>query len=208
MIARALCRAGRELHALGLLAGRAGNLSVRLPGGAGLLVTPRGRHKGRLRTRDLVRVDLSDPERSSVDRATSELLVHLEAYRAEKQVGAVVHVHGPALTAAGLREIDLSDRLPELGKAVGGTALVPFAPSGSEELARAVGRSIRSGAHLLLLQRHGAVALAAGLEEALHRVELAELSAYAILLAESTGMELNLERVLTLHRRNAERATR
>lgn len=203
--ARALCQAGRELHRLRLVAGRAGNLSVRLRDGS-LLITPRGSHKGRLRPERLVRLEPGKPTASAVGRASTELPFHRAAYEADPTVGAVIHVHAPALTAAGLRDLDLAAQLPEVAEAVGGTALVPFEPSASEALARAVARAVSEGAAVLLLRRHGAVVVGPDLREAMYRAELAELSAFGLLLAEATALETDLDHLVALHRSVASRA--
>ena len=73
--------------------------------------------------------------------------------------------------------------MPELEETLGSLALVPFHRSGGEQLATAVGEAIGGGAKLVLLERHGVVALGDSLEEAADRTELAELGARAILLA-------------------------
>lgn len=198
---RALCRAGRRLRESGLVAGRAGNLSVRV-GPDRLLVTPSGAALGRLEPSAPVEVSLAaDPGDPTPADATSELPLHRAVHRARDGARAVVHSHPPALTAAGLRGIDPEGALPELGKALGGLAAVAFAPSGSERLARAAAGAAGAGASVLLLRRHGVVALGATLAEAVDRTELAELSAYAVLLARSAGVELDLGRVAELHRR-------
>lgn len=201
----ALCRVGAELHRGGLLAGRAGNLSVRIAEGA-IVVTPAGGHKGHLEPDGLVRLSLEDPEAGGDGAATSELPVHLAAYRARPDVGAVVHTHAPALTALGVRGLDPGEALPEIGDALGGIALVEFEESGSEALGRAVGRALADGPCLLLLRRHGTVAVAPTPEEARDRTELAELSAYTVLLARHGGEAVDPERVERLRREVASRA--
>lgn len=182
----ALCAAGRALHRQGLLAGTAGNLSVRLDARR-VLLTPRGMRKDRMDPRDLVALDLASPGPDDLARATTEWPVHRAAYEASDLVRAVVHTHGPALTAAGLRGLSLTDALPELEAATGPVAMVESAPSGSEELGLAVGRAVAEGASVLLLRKHGAVTVGATLDAALDRMELAELSAHAVLLAASAG---------------------
>lgn len=199
---RDLVRAGRRLHEDGLVGGRAGNLSARLPDGR-ILVTPTGAHKGRLGTRDLLVLDLDEPDAAARARATSELPMHRNAYRAAEEIGAVVHSHAPALTAVGLRDLEIGERLPEIQEAVGRLLRVPFLPGGSAELGRAVGRAVARGGRLLLLERHGALAVGRTVSGALDRTELGELAAYAVLLAEGAGLELDLEPVLRLHRKRA-----
>lgn len=215
---RRLVAVARDLHRSALVGGPAGNLSVRLDAGR-LLVTPSGVNKGHLAADDLVLVELEAGEpagrvadsgtrregRRSVRRATSELPFHRAVYRARPDVSAVVHTHAPALTAAGLRKIDICAPFPEIRKALGSVRRVPFLPSGSRELARAVAEAA-TGADVLVLVRHGVVALGATPEEARDRTELAELTAWAAILARDAGIGIDLGRVAALHRRLAARS--
>ncbi|NIA25566.1 MAG: hypothetical protein GWP04_08340 [Gammaproteobacteria bacterium] len=175
-----ICRIGKSMHDTGLIAGRAGNLSARI--GDTILITPRGARKDTLHPTDLVAIRLDSDETPA--RASTELPLHRSAYLASPDVGAVLHAHAPALIAAGLRGLDLTARLPEVTEAVGSFATVDFAPSGSEELGRAVGAAVADGATIVLLYGHGAVAIGSDIDEAYDRLELAELAAYAVVLAQ------------------------
>jgi len=175
-----ICRIGKSMHDAGLIAGRAGNLSARI--GDTVLISPRGTRKDTLHPTDLVAIRLDSDETSP--RASTELPLHRSAYLASPDVGAVLHAHAPALIAAGLRGLDITARLPELIEAVGPIVTVDFAPSGSEELGRTVGAAVADGAAIVLLYGHGAVAVGSDLEEAFDRLELAELAAHALLMAQ------------------------
>ena len=185
-----LCRVGVRLHEAGLVAGRSGNLSARLSPDR-ILVSPRGVRKDALRPADLVVVDLrasDDPARAPApdagrNRASTELPAHLACYRADPALGAVLHAHAPALIAAGLRGLDIGATLPEVEESTGPIVTVPFAPSGSAELADGVGKAAAAGASVMLLARHGVMATGPEPEAAFDRLELAELSARACLLA-------------------------
>lgn len=183
----ALCRTGRRLYRSGLVGGTAGNFSLRMRTGGGdrLLVTPRSAHKGRLSPEELVLLPLADPPEDAVSRATSELPLHRAVAAAAPAVAAVLHTHAPCLTALGLREMTMDEDLPEVEEAVGPVRTLPFAPSGSRELGAAAATAVREGAAVLVLRRHGAVAVGRDLEEAENRMELAELSARTVLLARS-----------------------
>jgi len=180
-----LCEVGRTLHAAGLIAGTAGNLSCRLSDDH-VLVTPAGRRKDQLDPSDLVVMELGGHEPGGMIPTfpTSEWPMHRGCYLTGlARVGAVVHAHAPALTAAGLRGIDPSRHLPELTKAVGGFASVPFLPSGSEALGEAVAEAVAEGASVILLHRHGVTTVGCTPAEAFDRMELAELAARAVLWA-------------------------
>lgn len=200
-IAEALCRAGRELAGLGLIAGPAGNLSARV-GPDRLLITPRGAHKGRLDPADLVSVPLDESVDARLDsEASTELPFHRACYAADAGVGAVVHTHAPALVAGGLRGLDLAGELPEIELAVGRIEALPFAASGSAELGEAVGGAVGRGALMVLLERHGVVTVGHDVDEAVQRTELAELAAYTVLLgsAQMEGLDLWRAQALRTH---------
>lgn len=177
-----LCYHGRRLWEQGFIAGRCGNLSARAHAQDAILITPRGTNKGRLSISDIQRASLlAAPADSS--RISVEFPMHRSCYLADVRVGAVIHTHAPYLTALGIRGGSLGDVLPEAAVALGGVARVSFAPSGSETLAERVGAAVADGARMLLLERHGALAVGRDLADAHDRMEFAELSAKAVMLA-------------------------
>ncbi len=196
-LAEDLCRAGRQLHAQGLIAGLAGNISVRLDGDL-LLITPRGTNKSRLRPEDVVTLALEGHHGSEVSQASTEFPFHQACYLASDEVRAVVHTHAPALTAVGVRGLDITSTLPELKLAVGSVVLLDFAPSGSEQLGRATGDAVAEGAGVILLKNHGAVSVGGDLNDAVNRMELAELAAYTVLLSQDQVGDLDLGRIIKL----------
>ncbi len=196
-LAEELCDAGRRLHEHGLIAGLAGNLSVRLDEGR-LLVTPSGTNKGQLRPQDMVTLPLDGHDYGEATQASTELPFHRACYLASDEVGAVVHTHAPALTAVGIRGLDIISTLPELELAVGSIVLLDFAPSGSEQLGRATGDAVAEGAGVILLKNHGTVSVGGDLDDAVNRMELAELAAYTVLLSQDQVDDLDLARIIKL----------
>ena len=184
----AIVAAGRRLGARGLISAGEGNLSIRL--GDDLLITPSGRRKDELATRDLVVVPIRPPERGASGAGaagpSSDLAIHRAVYRARADVTAIVHAHLPAamaLTLAG--EVPDPAVLPETALLLPRVPHVPFAAAGSEELAAAIAAALVEPpeplAPVALLERHGAVAVgvgddaAAAIEQAVDRLELLEV---------------------------------
>jgi len=197
-LALSLAQAGVRLHQTGLLGGLAGNLSVRIDAET-MLITPRGAHKGHLEAEDMVVLSLdAGPDEAAA--ASTEYPFHRESYRARAAVGGVVHTHAPALIAAGIRDLDIAGTLPEVSLATGDIVTLPLLESGSEALGTAVGEAVERGAGVILLRRHGAIAVGADLAEAVNRMELAELAAYAALMAEDGGAAADQGRVALLDR--------
>jgi L-fuculose-phosphate aldolase len=179
----AILAGGRRLGARGLISAGEGNLSVRLDGER-VALTPAGRRKDALAADDIVvvRVGHDEPGARSASGLgpSSDLAIHLAAYRARDDIGAVAHAHLPAsmaLTLAG--EVPDPGALPETAALLPRLPFVPYAPMGSEELAGRIAAALTEGpeplASAVLLERHGAVAIGPDLDTAVDRLELVEV---------------------------------
>jgi L-fuculose-phosphate aldolase len=192
-LAHDLMRAGRVLERRGMIVASEGDLSARITPDR-ILITRRGRRKGDLTTRDFVDLALDEPLDSQGRAAAStEHRTHLAAYAARPDIEALVHAHPPGLSAFAVRgEAPNVRALDEARDAIHALAVVPYAPSGTETLAKAVAAAL-SGAEgappcdVLILRSHGALAVGGSVEEALARLELAEHLAMTLLLAERRG---------------------
>jgi len=179
----ALILAGRRLGARGLISAGEGNLSIRLDESR-LLVTPSGRRKDELGADDLVVVRLDHPTGETRSRSgfgpTSDLAIHLAVYAARPDIGAVAHAHLPAsmaLTLAG--EIPDPTALPETAHFLPRLPYLTQGAMGSLELADRIAAALAEPPEPLpgavLLERHGAVSVAATVEVAVDRLELVEV---------------------------------
>ncbi|MFN2572392.1 MAG: class II aldolase/adducin family protein [Gemmatimonadales bacterium] len=182
-VARRMALCCQQLAARGLIAGRDGNLSVRL-GPQRVLVTPSGHIKALVTMADMVEVDLEGkPRRRSSRKPTSELDLHLRILGQRPDVHAVVHAHPPTATgfAVAGKEIP-GNLLPELDFIVGAVPLVPYGRAGTPELGDRVVPFLK-GNNALLLAKHGAVTMGGSLDEAWIRMETLEHSARIIVAA-------------------------
>jgi L-fuculose-phosphate aldolase len=176
----------RRLHARDLIGAGEGNVSCRL-GQDRFLVTPSGTNKAYLRPADLVVVSASGERVRGRGRPSTELRMHLAAYRMRPEVKAIVHAHpitAVALTVAGVPPPN--DLVPEASVTLGEVAVAPFATPGTDELPRALA-PLLARHDVLLLERHGALALGRTLHEALDRMETLERVARIAFLARLLG---------------------
>jgi L-fuculose-phosphate aldolase len=188
-VARRMALCCRQLAAQGLIAGRDGNLSVRL-GPKRILVTPSGHIKALLTAADMVEVDPTGrPRRAGRRKPTSELDLHLRILRHRPDVQAIVHAHPPTATGFAVAGQEIpSNLLPELIFVVGPVPLVPFGKSGTPELGDQVVPFLEdTRCNALLLANHGAVTMGKTLDEAWIRMESLEHSARIILAAQKVG---------------------
>ena len=113
--------------------------------------------------------------------------MHLAAYGARPEVKAIVHAHpitAVALTVAGLTPPN--DLVPEASVTLGEVAVAPFATPGTDEVPRSLA-PLLARHDVLLLERHGALALGATLQEAFDRMETLERVARVAFLARLLG---------------------
>ena len=173
-IRRALLRACRLMYDKGWVANHDGNVSVRLPAGR-VLVSPTSMSKADITEADLVEVDLKGRVVGGARRPPSELALHLEAYAARPDVGAVVHAHPPATVAHAVSGLEIpTAMMPEPVVSIGPVIpLVAYAMPGSADLHAAV-RQASKVASCLLLEHHGPLTMGTDLEQAWLRMELVE----------------------------------
>jgi len=188
-VARRMALCCRQLAAQGLIAGRDGNLSVRLAPDR-VLVTPSGFIKSLVTAADMVEVDLAGkPRTRGTRKPTSELDLHLRILRHRPDVVAVVHAHPPTATGFAVAGEEIpGNLLPELIFVVGPVPLVPFGMPGTPELGDRIVPYIEANRHqALLLANHGAVTMGRTLDEAWIRMESLEHAARIIAAARGLG---------------------
>ena len=185
-VARRMALCCRQLAAGGLIAGRDGNLSVRLAPNR-VLVTPSGLVKALVAGRDMVEVDEDGRKRRGRRNPTSELDLHLRILTHRRDVGAVVHAHPPGATGFAVAGEEIpANLLPELIFLVGRVPIVPYGTPGTPELGDRVEPYLAEH-DALLLANHGAVTMGRTLDEAWIRMESLEHAARIIIAARTVG---------------------
>lgn len=193
-ITEELIGVGNYLATRGFHAGLAGNISARLDG-QHIICSRHGANKEALSQADFVVCDLTGEKISGDGNPTSELQMHLAAYRSRDDVRAVVHAHPVTATAFAATSTPLKDlTLPEMVVLLGPVALVPYATPGTKELGNNL--SILLKEHdAFLLENHGALTVGESPRQAAYRMELLEQNAKITLLSKQLGtlFVLNVE---------------
>ncbi len=159
-----------------LVTGTSGNLSIRLDDGD-LLVTPSQRSLAYLTPDDIVRVDPLGRPRDASQRPTSELPLHLAAYRVRPDVRCVVHTH-PTMSVVWSKTGALFPRdTVGASETLGTCAWTPYRKNGTQELAQLCAAEFARGITVVDMERHGLSAIATTLEEAFMQTDLAEEAA-------------------------------
>jgi L-fuculose-phosphate aldolase len=163
----------------GLAVAADGNVSARL-GQDRFLCTPSGFSKGLLEADQLLVVDWNvEPVEPRTEankdlRPSSEMLLHLEAYRQRPEIGAVVHAHPTTAVALSILGIDIAPcYLPDVVLGLGVIPISDYATPSSAEGAAVISDLI-TRCDALVLRRHGSVTVGGSPLEAYLRLEKLE----------------------------------
>lgn len=187
-----LVRYGNLLLERGLVTGTGGNISVRLSGREGMLITPSGIPYAEMQPDDMVEVDLEGNVVGGNRRPSIETPMHLLIYRMRPDVGAVVHAHSPFCTAVAACRRDLEPITDVMAAVFGGPVrTAAYARIGTPELARNVAEAL-GGGRAALLANHGAVAVGADLPSAFEVCVTLEACAQVFVYAHLVGQPVVL----------------
>lgn len=175
--------AGQRLWQREYVDGNGGNISARINDNL-VLCTPTMCSKGQLRAEELSIVDLDNHRVFGLRPHTSEILLHLEIYKAVPRARSVIHCHPPYATAhavAGV--IPQGNLVPEQEVFVGPVALAPYETPGTLACARTVLPFVRQH-NTILLANHGIVCWADSVEHAGWYVEVVETYCKTLMIAQ------------------------
>lgn len=184
-----IIRTGRKLWDRQYVDGNGGNISCRL-GDHHVLCTPTMISKGDMEPDDIC---LSDMEGNIVAGArprTSELLLHLEIYRANPSARAVVHCHPPYATA-----FSLTGTVPPVGLIseyeifIGPAALARYETPGTLAFAETVLPFVQNH-NTILLANHGVVCWSDSVTHAEWLIEILESYCKTCVISKQIGKPL------------------
>lgn len=177
-----IVKIGQLMYQKGLISASEGNISARLDSGR-ILITPSGLHKGLMAPEQILVIDemgqVLGPRTGATRtlKPTSELPMHLEAYRQRPDIGAVVHAHPPITIALSLAGIPLGDCLiPEAIVLLGMIPTTAYATPSSDENMYAI-RNLIPYHDAIVLQRHGSLTVGESPMQAFMRLETVEQTA-------------------------------
>ena len=189
----AIIEVGKRIYQKGYVAANDGNISCRISENE-ILVTPTGVSKGYMTPESMVRMNL-DGEVLSEGKPSSEVKMHIRAYRENPEINAVVHAHPIVSTSFSIVGLEMAQ--PVVSEAVlvtGNILFAPYAEPGSYEVPEAIAPYVKDY-NAVLLANHGALSWGRDLYQALYRMEALEHQAqiyfHSLLLAHITGKDVN-----------------
>ncbi len=185
-----IVRVGRKLWERQYVDGNGGNISVRLSPHY-VLCTPTLCSKGDLRVEDLSLVDLDNYQICGDRPQTSEILLHLEIYKAVPSAKAVIHCHPPYATAHAVAGVvPPGNLIPEQEVFVGPVALAPYETPGTRAFAQTVLPYVKNH-NTILLANHGVVCWADTVTHAEWYVEVVDTYCKTVMIASQLRPKLN-----------------
>jgi L-fuculose-phosphate aldolase len=185
-----IMRAGRKLWQRAYVDGNGGNISARISEDY-VICTPTLCSKGDMQREDLSLVDLNNCQICGDRAQTSEILLHLEIYKAVPGARAVIHCHPPYATAHALAGIvPRGNMVPEQVVFVGPIALAPYETPGTLAFARTVLPFVEDH-NTILLTNHGVVCWADTVDHAEWYVEVVENYCKTLVIASQLGVPVN-----------------
>lgn len=201
-----IIRVGRKLWERQYVDGNGGNISVRL-GSKYVLCTPTMLSKGDLEPADICLSDLEGNILAGDRSRTSELLLHLEIYKANSRARAVLHCHPPYATAFAITgTIPPNGLIPEYEVFIGPAAVAPYETPGTQAFAETVLPYVQEH-NTILLGNHGIVCWADTVTHAEWLAEILDTYCKTYLIAKQIGEPLKfipdskIEEILALKRR-------
>ncbi|ABB15549.1 class II aldolase/adducin family protein [Carboxydothermus hydrogenoformans] len=187
-----LLAAAREVVLEGLVVSPWGNLSLRISDDS-FLITPSGVDYKTMDSEDLVEIGLDGNIKQGKLKPSSEYQLHLEIYKARRDIRAIVHTHSPYASAFAVARKRLPAVIEDLAQIVGGDVEVAkYALPGTGVLARNAVLAL-GNKFAVLLANHGVVGVGRNMEEALRVVRVVEKGAKVFLLSTIIGGPVLLE---------------
>lgn len=163
-----------------LVNGTGGNLSARLHNDK-MIITASGLSLIDTEIENIMTVDIHnyDWNPNGIFIPSKEFKFHADIYRNRPEIEAILHVHPPFATAFAVKGKDIP-RLTDAGLKLSDIPRVPFAPGGSEELKDLIVSTVGQNPEcpVMLLEKHGIVALGSDIVTAYNLADLTESLAH------------------------------
>jgi len=187
-----IIKAGMQLKEYGLITLTGGNVSGRDLESGLIAITPSGMEYSELVLEDIVIVDTDGNIVDGKRKPSSDLLAHLQIYRAKKEINAIIHTHSSYASCFAVLNQSIPVVSTTMANEVGGEVPVAkYAPVGSEEMGKNVIEKIDSQ-QAVLLQNHGVLTFGKDVHHALVSAVMLEDAAKVCYLAKSIGEPIRL----------------
>ena len=189
-IKKEICAVGRKLWMRQFVDGNGGNISYRI-GPNEIICTPTLVSKYDLTPEDMSMVDLEGNQIAGTKARTSEILLHLEIYKAVPKAKSCVHCHPPHATAYAITgRVPPNLVIPEFEVFIGKVAISPYETPGTAAFAQTVIPFVKEH-NTVLLANHGIICWADTVTHAEWYAEVLETYCWTLMLAAQLGAPIS-----------------
>ena len=184
-----MCDVGHRIWMRCYCAGNEGNHSVRIADDR-VLCTPTGISKGFLTPDQITVVDMDGKQVDTHNKMkrTSEVLLHLQVYKARADVKSVVHSHPPHATAFAMANIPIPEGIhPEAEVFLGKVPMAKYTTPSYKELGESVVALINKDTNTVMMGNHGSVCFDTSLIGAYYKLEILDAYCRILLLTRQLG---------------------
>ena len=190
---------GRRMYEAGFVASNDGNISIRLDDGS-IIATPSGVSKGYMNEEMLIKIDGDGNVLAGSGKVSSEIKMHLIAYKTNPDINSVCHSHSPYATSFASAEQPLDCTIiAESVLSLGSVPCIPYEELGTERVALGIKPYLFSHGGLLMAH-HGVVTWGKDIMQAYSRMEsiehLARINLYSKLIG--GGVSLRADEIAAL----------
>ncbi len=176
----------------GALVGSGGNVSHRIHGEDKIAITPSGKDYLTMKPNEICIVNCNGELIEGDLRPSVETGMHLAVYKNRADVNAIVHTHQVYASIFAVLNISIpalfDEQVLHLGSEV---AMIPYAISGSADLANHVASKLDNKCNAYILQNHGALVLGISIDNAERNTALLEKTATVYYHALASGKPIS-----------------
>lgn len=181
---RELKKYANKLVDSGLVVGAGGNISMR--DGDYMYISPSGYDLKETYDDDWVKVNIKTGEILSPLKPSSEILMHLECFRRNKKINAVLHAHPTYSIAVSSTGQDIPAMFPDFPAIVKNISYIDYVIPTTHELADAVAEVIEVS-QAVVMRNHGVLTVGTTMKEAFFYMQLTEEAAKVYTVSRMIG---------------------
>ncbi len=180
-----------EHEYFGCLRGSGGNISIKINDENLIVITPTSRPYQELSTDDICVVDFNLKLIEGRLTPSIETAMHLGIYKCRSDINAVIHTHPVFASILSIINQPIPALFDEITFEIGDAVeIVPYAISGSSDLAQNVMSKLNNNCFCYIIQNHGALSLGKDIDQAWKNAELLEKVAQVYYYALTTGKKI------------------
>ncbi len=181
----------QQMAEMGYLVASGGNVSVRIQGEEALAITPSGKDYLKTTVNEIAVRGFDGTIIEGDLKPSIEMGMHTAVYQNRPDVNAIIHTHQPFATIFALINHPIPALFDEQVVYIGDRVeIVPYALSGSPELAANLASKLGNQCNAYILQNHGIICMGTTMEKTAVNIQVLEKTARIYHAALTSGLPI------------------